>query len=106
MMSGMVEKTRQASVVVTNPTHIAIALFYDEDQTPLPLVLAKGTDLVAERIVAIAHEEGIPVMQNIPLARALNEHAPVDQYVPSELLEPIAEVLRLVREIANGKPGL
>lgn len=106
MMSGMVEKTRKASVVVTNPTHIAIALYYNEDETPLPMVLAKGTDLVAERIVEIAREEGIPVMQNIPLARALNEHAQLDQYVPSDLLEPIAQVLLAVRRLAQEKkPG-
>jgi type III secretion protein U len=103
MQSGMVEKTRKATVVVTNPTHIAIALYYDDEKTPLPMVLAKGCDLVARRMIEIAHEEGIPVMQNIPLARALNEHAQLDQYVPSEMLEPIAEVLRLVRQIADGK---
>ncbi|MEJ1965590.1 MAG: type III secretion system export apparatus subunit SctU [Gammaproteobacteria bacterium] len=100
LQSGMVEKTRKASVVVTNPTHVAVALYYDDEETPLPVVLAKGTDLVAQRIIQIAREEGIPVMQNIPLARALNERAQIDQYVPSELLEPIAEVLRLVRQLA------
>jgi type III secretion protein U len=106
MMSGNTEKTRKASVVVTNPTHIAVALYYDEDKTPLPILLAKGTGLVAQRMIEIAREEGIPVMQNIPLARALNERAQLDQYVPSELLEPIAEVLRLVKQIAaGGKPG-
>lgn len=103
MMTGMVEKTRKASVVVTNPTHVAIALYYDEEKTPLPLMLAKGTDLVAERIVAIAREEGIPVMQNIPLARALLEHGQLDQYIPSDLLEPVAEVLRLVQQVADGE---
>jgi len=99
-MSGMVEKTRQASVVVTNPTHFAVALYYDEDKTPLPILLAKGADLVARRIVEIAREEGIPVMQNVPLARALHERGQLEQYVPSDLLDPIAEVLRVVREIA------
>jgi type III secretion protein U len=105
MMSGMVEKTRKATVLVTNPTHIAIALYYDEEKTPLPVVLAKGTDLVAQRMIAIAREEGIPVMQNVPLARALHEHAQLEQYVPSDMLAPIAEVLRLLKQIANGNPG-
>jgi len=100
MMSGMVEKTRQASVVVTNPTHFAVALYYDEEKTPLPIVLAKGADLVARRIVEIAREEGIPVMQNVPLARALHERAQLEQYAPSDLLEPIAEVLRVIGQIA------
>ncbi|WP_129778582.1 type III secretion system export apparatus subunit SctU [Peristeroidobacter soli] len=104
MMSGNMEKTRKASVVVTNPTHIAIALYYDDDKTPLPMVLAKGTDLVAKRMIEIAREEGIPVMQNIPLARALHAHAQLEQYVPSDLLEPVAEVLRAVRKVAQGLP--
>ncbi len=103
MTSGMVENTRKASVVVTNPTHIAIALYYDDEKTPLPMVLAKGTDLVAQRMIKIAREEGIPVMQNIPLARALYTHAQLEQYVPSDLLEPVAEVLRVVRQVAQGK---
>ncbi len=105
MMSGMVQNTRKATVVVTNPTHIAIALYYDEERTPLPIVLAKGADLVARRMIEIAREEGIPVMQNIPLARALHEHAQLDQYVPSDMLEPIAEVLRLLEQITRGNLG-
>ncbi len=98
-MGGMTENARKASVVVTNPTHLAVAIRYEEGETPLPLVLAKGENLVAERIVRIAREEGIPVMQNVPLARALHEHAQLDQYVPADLLEPVAEVLKLVREL-------
>ena len=106
MMSGMVEKTRKASVVVTNPTHFAVALYYDDDKTPLPIVLAKGADLIAKRMIEIAREEGIPVMQNIPLARALYANAQLDQYIPSDLLEPVAEVLRVVRQVAQGQsPG-
>lgn len=102
LQSGMVEKTRKATVVVTNPTHIAVAIYYDEDETPLPMVLAKGAGLVAKRIVDVAREEGIPVMQNVPLARALNERAPLDQYIPSELIDPVAEVLRVVRRVIDG----
>ena len=101
MTSGMVEKTRKASVVVTNPTHIAVALYYNDEETPLPVVLAKGADLLAHRIIAIAREAGVPVMQNIPLARALHARAQIEQYVPSDLLEPIAEVLRIVRQVAQ-----
>ena len=103
-MSGQVEKTRKASVLVTNPTHFAVALYYDDEKTPLPLVLAKGTDLIARRMIEIAKEEGIPVMQNIPLARALYAQAQLDQYVPADLLEPVAEVLRIVRQVAQGQP--
>jgi type III secretion protein U len=100
-MGEMVEKTRKASVVVTNPTHLAIALLYEEGRTPLPLVLGKGEGLVAKEIVRIAREEGIPVMQNVPLARALMRSAQIDQYIPGELIEPVAEVLLALRRLAQ-----
>lgn len=95
---NQVQRTRQASVVVTNPTHLAVAIHYDEKDNALPKVLAKGEDHVARRMIEAAREEGIPVMQNIPLARALYADVAVDRYIPSELIEPMAEVLRWVKE--------
>jgi type III secretion protein U len=89
-------------VLVTNPTHIAIAILYDAEKTPLPLVLAKGEGYLADRMIAIAKEEGIPIMQNVPLARTLHSEAPVDQYIPSSLIEPVAEVLRWVQSLQEG----
>jgi type III secretion protein U len=103
-MGEGVQRTAKASVVVTNPTHIAIALYYEEGDTPLPVVISKGENLVAARMVAEAERAGVPVMQNVPLARALLETAPVDQYVPSELLEPVAEILRVVRALREKEP--
>ncbi|MGE8590579.1 MAG: type III secretion system export apparatus subunit SctU [Alcaligenes sp.] len=100
-MQGAVQRTRKATVVVTNPTHLAIALYYDQDETPLPVVLAKGEGALAAEMVRAAREEGVPVMQNIPLARALMAHGEPDQFIPSELVEPVAEVLRLVRKLAD-----
>lgn len=99
-MNGAVNSARKASVVVTNPTHLAIALYYEPDETPLPVVLAKGEGYLAEEMMKAAREAGVPVMQNIPLARALWTDAQPDQYIPSELIEPVAEVLRLVRKLA------
>jgi type III secretion protein U len=96
MQEGAVHATKKASVVVTNPTHLAIAIQYDKDKTPLPVVLAKGEGYLARRMVQAAEEAGIPVLQNIPLAHALMDTAALDQYIPSELVEPVAEVLRLV----------
>mgnify|MGYP006274913271 CR=1 FL=1 len=101
MHEDSVQKTREASVVVTNPTHLAIALHYDEEETPLPVVLAKGEGHLAERMVQAAREAGVPVMQNIPLARALFDQASVDHYIPSDLIEPVAAVLRLVNELGQ-----
>lgn len=100
-MGEMVENTRKASVVVTNPTHIAVAIYYEEGETPLPIVLGKGEGLVAEQIKRVAEEEGIPVMQNVPLARAMMRSAEVNQYIPSEFIEPVAEVLKALKRLAE-----
>jgi type III secretion protein U len=99
---GAVQSARKASVVVTNPTHLAIALRYEAEVTPLPVVLAKGEGTIAQRMMDAAREAGVPVLQNIALAHALFDEASVDQYIPSELVEPVAEVLRLVRKMASG----
>ncbi|NIM42010.1 MAG: EscU/YscU/HrcU family type III secretion system export apparatus switch protein [Xanthomonadales bacterium] len=93
--------TRDASVVVTNPTHLAIALYYEEGQTPLPVVLAKGEGGVAEAMKRVAEEEGIPIMRDVPLARALMSEAQVNQYIPSELIEPVANLLVTLRRMAE-----
>ncbi len=101
-MGEMVVKTRKSSVLVTNPTHLAIALYYQQGVTPLPVVLAKGKDPVAHQMVMTARECGIPIMQNIPLAHALMAQASIDQYIPSELIEPVAEILVALMRLKNG----
>ena len=98
LSQNAVGRTRKASVVVTNPTHLAIAIYYEKEETPLPVVVAKGEGLLAERMIEAAREEGIPVLQNIPLAHSLMDTAQLDQYIPSELVEAVAEVLRLIRD--------
>ncbi len=102
--NNQVQRTRSATVVVTNPTHFAVAIYYEEKNNLLPTVLAKGEDHIARRMVAIAREHGIPVMQNIPLARALYADVAVDHYIPSDLIEPMAEVLRWVKELRPDGP--
>lgn len=102
---GAVERSREASVVVTNPIHLAMAIRYVEEQTPLPVLIAKGEGALAARMVVAAREAGVPVMENVPLAWALNERAQVDQYIPSELVEPVAQVLKMVREMDNPDRG-
>lgn len=103
VMQGAVAKTRKATALITNPTHLAIAVYYDKDETPLPIVLAKGEGALAEQMMKAAREEGIPIFQNIPLARALMAEALPDHYIPSDLIEPVAEVLRLVRKMADSQ---
>lgn len=92
---------RDATVVVTNPTHIAVALWYEEGTTPLPIVLAKGEGARAERIKKLALDYDVPVLQNIPLARALHAQAGLSEFIPSELIEPVAELLLTLRRMAE-----
>lgn len=99
--ASMLQNLRRANVVVVNPTHIAVALYYEAGETDLPVVVAKGEGDLARQIRRIAEEEGIPVMQNIDLARRLQATAPLDQYIPDELIEPVAEVLRWARSIGR-----
>ncbi|QKV54395.1 type III secretion system export apparatus subunit SctU [Comamonas antarctica] len=101
---GAVQSARSATVVVTNPTHLAVALRYDEDETPLPLILAMGEGALAQRMKEAAREAGVPVMQNIPLARALTAQGEAGQFIPSELVEPVAEVLRLLQQFDPPQP--
>ena len=98
---NMAHSVKKSTVVITNPTHIAIALDYREGETPLPIVRAKGENLLAKRIIAIAQQEGIPIMENVPLARSLHEQAAVDQYIPSDLIPAVAEVLRWVAQLES-----
>ena len=106
LQNDALQSARQATVIVTNPTHLAVALYYDGEETPLPLVLAKGEGALAEGMMKAAREAGVPVMQNIPLARSLTTNSDVGQYVPSELVEPVAELLRLLQQLDRHHLGL
>lgn len=94
-----------ADVVVTNPTHIAVALRYDPAQSDAPIVLAMGERKTAERIKAIAREHGVPTVENRPLARALFATARVGLPIPVELFVAVAEVLAWVYRQAGYRPG-
>jgi len=103
-MGNMLENVRKANVVVVNPTHIAVALYYEAGVTDLPLVVAKGEGHIAQAIRDIAQEEGIPIMRNVKLARGLNDAVQLNGHIPDEFLEPVAEVLRWVRDF-HGRLG-
>ena len=91
--SRMMQQVPQADVVVRNPTHFAVALRYHPEEDNAPIVLAKGMDELALRIVKIAEENKVAVIENVPLARALYADAELDQEIPPELYNPVAEVL-------------
>lgn len=92
----MMTNVRKADVIITNPTHLAIAIQYDPKTMQAPKVLAKGAYRIAERIIQIAQDNQIPIIQNIPLAQALYKLADVDQEIPPELYLAMAEVLAYV----------
>ncbi|MGD9365278.1 MAG: flagellar biosynthesis protein FlhB [Desulfobacteraceae bacterium] len=94
-MRRMMESVPDATVVITNPTHLAVALKFERDM-PAPQVVAKGAGLVAERIKAIANENDIPIIEQKPLARALFKSVEIDQYIPAELYHAVAELLAYV----------
>jgi flagellar biosynthetic protein FlhB len=95
----------EADVVVTNPTHIAVALKYDPDVADAPIVVAMGERKVAERIKEIAREHGVPLIENKPLARALLATARVGAAIPMELFVAVAEILAWVYRQAGYEPG-
>ena len=101
MNQNTVSNVRKAKVLVTNPTHYAVALDYDKDKTPLPVILAKGEGALAQRMIEVAKEDGIPIMRNVPLARALYAEGTENAYIPRDLIGPVAEVLRCVQSLEN-----
>lgn len=106
LTSDSVQATRHASAVVTNPTHYAVAIRYDREEAPLPRVIAKGENLLARQIIEVAEAHDVPIMQNVDLARALYSTAELDQLIPSDLIEPVAEVLRWVRKLAREREAV
>lgn len=99
----MMQAVKKADVIITNPTHIAIALQYDKDKMVAPKVVAKGADLLAERIKKVAKESGIVTVENVPLARALFKSVKVGQVIPKNLFQAVAEVLAYVYKLKNHK---
>ena len=85
--------------MITNPAHVAIGLLYDEEETPLPIVTFKAEGAMAKQLIEVAKREGVPIMQNVPLAHSLLEQSRVEQYIPHDLIKPVAEVLKVIRDI-------
>ncbi len=99
MNQNTLSNVRKAKVLVTNPTHFAVALDYDAEKTPLPVIVAKGEGALAQRMIEVAKEEGIPIMRNVPLARALFRDGAENAYIQKDLIGPVAEVLRWVQSL-------
>lgn len=92
----MMQALPEADVVITNPTHLAVALKYDKEQAEAPIVIAKGADYVAARIKEVAKENHIEIVENKPLARMLYHNVELGEQIPPELYQMVAEILAYV----------
>lgn len=99
----MIKQVPKADVVITNPTHLAVAIKYDKDVADAPIVLAKGEDYLASRIKMVASEAGVEIVENKPLARMLYYNVDIGQVIPPELYQMTAEVLAYVYGLKNQK---
>jgi flagellar biosynthesis protein FlhB len=99
----MMQDVPKADVIVTNPTHYAVALRYDDNKMRAPIVVAKGADLIAARIREIATESGVPILEAPPLARALHRHCDLGDPVPAQLYQSVAQVLAYVYQLRTAR---
>ena len=97
----MMSQVPKASVVITNPTHYAVALRYKPEDNPAPVVVAKGLDHMALRIRALAEEHGVPLVENPPLAQALYKSAEIGSEIPPNLYRAVAEILAYIFRLAQ-----
>ena len=97
----MMQAVPTADVVITNPTHFAVALLYQADSMAAPEVVAKGAGIIAAKIREVAEENGVPIVENKPLARALYKSVEIGQQIPAELYPAVAEVLAFVYRLKN-----
>ena len=98
-----VAAAKKSNVVVTNPTHLAVGIRYKVDEAPLPRICALGADKIAKIIRETALAEGIPIMEDKPLARALYAEGKLEDFIPDSLIEPIAEVLKWAKQIQDAR---
>ena len=98
----MMQAIPKADVVITNPTHYAVAIRYDTEVAPAPIVVAKGSDYLAQKIKQIARENNVEIVEDKPLARMLYANVDVDKQIPPELYQAVAEILAMVYH-AQGK---
>mgnify|MGYP006282209389 FL=1 len=95
-MNRMMTEMEEADVVITNPTHIAVALKYDLEEMEAPVVLAKGEGHIAEKIKEKAKELEIEIVENKPIVRSLNEMTEIGDEIPVDLYQAVAEILAFV----------
>ena len=97
------QAAKRANVVVTNPTHLAVGIRFKAEEAPLPRICALGSGPIAKIIRETALAEGIPIMENVPLARALYAKGKIEDFIPDSLIEPVAEVLKWAKQIEDAR---
>lgn len=102
----MMQEVPKADVVITNPTHLAVALKYDPDKSDAPMVLAKGAGYVAEQIKQVARSAGIPIIENKPVAQGLYKLVEVGRTIPADLYKAVAEILAYVYRLKQQHEGM
>ena len=105
LQQGAMDSVPTADFVVTNPTHVACALKYVAEEMDSPMLIAKGTELIAKKIIDIAKEHNVPVIENPPVARALFRMVDINMPIPPELYKAVAEILMFVYKMKNKKPS-
>lgn len=105
LQQGAMDSVPTADFVVTNPTHVACALKYVAEEMDSPMLIAKGTELIAKKIIDIAKEHNVPVIENAPVARALFRMVDINQPIPPELYKAVAEILMFVYKMKNKRPS-
>ena len=104
-MRRMMQDVPSADVIITNPTHFAIAIKYDPNLSDAPMVVAKGVDIIAQKIKEIASNNNVPMVENRQLARALYDVADIGRPIPQDMYQSVAEVLAYVYQINNRSKG-
>lgn len=99
----MMAEVPEADVVITNPTHYAVALKYEFQKMKSPKLVAKGKDLIAQKIRETAREHGVPIVENPPVARAVYASVEINDFIPAQLFKPIAEILAYIYKLKGKK---
>ena len=98
-----VKATKKANVVVTNPTHISVGIRFNSDEYPLPRICVMGADKIAKVIRETALSEGIPIMEDVALARSLYAKGKIEDFIPEDFLEPVAEILKWAKRLQDAR---
>lgn len=105
MLNGNIQDVADATVVITNPTHIAIAIRYEQggDGDEVPMILVKGADIMAEKIKELAKESEIPMVEDVPVARYLYKNGNAGEPIPMDMYQAVAEILALILQLEETK---